>query len=256
MAEFTDGVELDWGKCIAVIDEGTPNEKMLYNIVENSTDLPTEQGEKTEARVEGGEVIGTRYQRNKYTLTFQEYGKPSIDNIDGIVKDNHTVSLYNIDNGVQNKFLILRITAVINVQPKWTSQYGTVTTWTCNAVRQNGNSIEWGGVTDFSYVVTKTDAVDTAQWQQVGEIRAARNILLSRLVGFVKGQNGQSYPMYFSDENVVRINDQPYKVGNVRELHADIALPCDELGQNLRTGTFLGSAEGGYFVFDKIVYNK
>lgn len=144
MADFTDGADLDWGKCMAIIDEGTENEIKIENIVENSTDLPTTQGEKTEARIEGGEVIATRYQRNRYSLTFQEYGQPSIENLDGIVNGHHDVSLYNVDGGESNKFLILKITAVINVQPKWTSQYGTVTQYTCDAVRKQGNSIQWG----------------------------------------------------------------------------------------------------------------
>ena len=79
--------ELDWGKCKVVVDKNGQRGQAITieDIVEGSTQLNTEQGQKTEAVIEGGEVIATRYQRNKYSLTFQEFGQPSIENIDGIV---------------------------------------------------------------------------------------------------------------------------------------------------------------------------
>ena len=139
--------ELDWGKVEVIIDEGTDNAIVIADIVEGTTDLPTEQGEKTEARIEGGEVIASRRQRNKYSLTFQEYGQPSVENLDGYVPGVHSVSLYNVDGGEENKFLILKIDAKINVQPRYTSAQGTVTTYTCDAIRKkNGKSIEWGEI--------------------------------------------------------------------------------------------------------------
>lgn len=135
--------ELDWGKCKVVVDKNGQRGKAttIEDIVEGSTQLNTEQGQKTEAVIEGGEVIATRYQRNKYSLTFQEFGQPSIENIDGIVAGYHDVTLVNCDSGVDKE--VFTITAVINVQPGFSSEYGTVTNYTCDAVRQEDGSIKW-----------------------------------------------------------------------------------------------------------------
>lgn len=132
---------LDWGKCKIVLDKDTENEIVIEDVVDGSTSLQTTQGDKTEAKIEGGEVIATRYQRNKYALQFQEYGQPSIDSQDGVVSGIHSVTLINCDEAVE--FEVFTIKAVINVQPNWTSQYGTVTQYTCDAVRQAGNTIVW-----------------------------------------------------------------------------------------------------------------
>lgn len=134
---------LTWGKCKVVVDD----EIVIDNIQENSTNLNTEQGDKKEAIIEGGEVIATRYQRNKYSLEFVEFGKPTLANLDGIVPGNHKVELINCDEGVNRKVFTFP-SAVINVQPGFSSEYGTVTTYTCNANRQETGSIVWADDVD------------------------------------------------------------------------------------------------------------
>ena len=134
--------QLDWGKVKVVIDNNKSESAItIEDVVEGSTSLQTTQGEKTEAKIEGGEVIATRYQRNKYSLQFQEYGQPSIEDLDGVVPGIHSVTLINCDSGEDKE--VFTIQAVINVQPVYTSQYGTVTQYTCDAVRQQGGSIIW-----------------------------------------------------------------------------------------------------------------
>lgn len=134
--------QLDWGKVKVVIDKDKSESAItIEDVVDGSTSLQTTQGDKTEAKIEGGEVIATRYQRNKYSLQFQEYGQPSIEDLDGVVPGIHSVTLINCDSGEDKE--VFTIQAVINVQPGYTSQYGTVTQYTCDAVRQQGGSIIW-----------------------------------------------------------------------------------------------------------------
>lgn len=137
-----DNQNLDWGKCKVIIDKGEDTEKVIEDVVDGSTGLTTTQGDKTEAKIEGGEVIATRYQRNKYSLQFQEYGQPSVESVDGVVPGIHKVTLVNCDEDEDK--IVFSINAVINVQPNWTSQYGTVTQYTCDAVRQASGTIKWG----------------------------------------------------------------------------------------------------------------
>ena len=51
------------------------------------------------------------------------------------------MTLVNCDSGVDKE--VFTITAVINVQPGFSSEYGTVTNYTCDAVRQEDGSIKW-----------------------------------------------------------------------------------------------------------------
>ena len=67
---------LSWGKCKIWIgklgDSDTPPSSWteVPTPVENSTVLTGTKGDKTEAKVEGGEVEAVKYGKNTYTLTF------------------------------------------------------------------------------------------------------------------------------------------------------------------------------------------
>lgn len=148
--------KLDWGKCKIEIDKGVTTStnkdaqtKTIDQVQENTTSLNTEQGDKKEAIIEGGEVLATRYQRNKYTLEWVEFGKPSLTNDDGIVAGTHKVTVICQDSGKDEEVFTFP-SAVINVQPQFSSEYGTVTKYTAVAQRTESGSIVWAGASQTS----------------------------------------------------------------------------------------------------------
>lgn len=149
---------LSWGKCQVSLTpvEGTnatESAATIKNIVDGSAQLTTTQGDKTEAKIEGGEVEAVRYSRNTYELTFQErlgVGKiqPSIKGDDGVVAGEWTCVLTPEAEGAP-AFTFTRST--INVQVSYTSADGAIVTYTVSALKpENGQQITWsagGGIT-------------------------------------------------------------------------------------------------------------
>ena len=90
---------LSWGKprifVKALVNGGVLRE--LPTAVEGSVNLETTEGDKTEAKVEGGEIEAVRYNKSTYKLSMQirmkAGSKMPFANQDGLVNDNYEVTL-------------------------------------------------------------------------------------------------------------------------------------------------------------------
>lgn len=90
---------LSWGKprifVKALIEGGVLRE--LPTPVDDSTNLETTEGDKTEAKIEGGEIEAVRYDKSTYKLSMQirmkAGSKMPFPNKDGLVNDNYEVTV-------------------------------------------------------------------------------------------------------------------------------------------------------------------
>lgn len=89
--------ELSWGKCRVIVRKyGTSgNFTELPTPVEGSTTLETTEGDKLEAKIEGGEYEDIKYKAATYALSLQirlskGRAKPIVDK-DGVVDGNYEV---------------------------------------------------------------------------------------------------------------------------------------------------------------------
>lgn len=101
---------LSWGKptieVCKLVNGVVPAEaaqwKALSEIVQGTTTLTSEQGEKYEALEEGGGLVDVRYSKNKYTLEMelfiQKSGVKPIEDEDGVVLDMYAVRLIPEDD--------------------------------------------------------------------------------------------------------------------------------------------------------------
>ena len=149
-----------WGKCKVIIDD----EIEIDQIQDGTTTLNPEQGEKHELTVEGGETLRTRYQKNKYTLEFVEIGNSTMQHLDGTVAGNHKIKLISCDDGVDREVFTIP-SVVINIQERFGTGDGTLSTYTCAVNRQkNGKSIEWAETTSAPSInISNGKAILTAE---------------------------------------------------------------------------------------------
>jgi len=140
-----DTITIGWGKpTIKVKKVGGASFSELPTPIDGSTSLETTQGEKMEAKIEGGDNEAVKYKANTYELSFQIRDAPEkaeklavISDIDGVVKDEFTVQVIpeNEDAiGVQ----IDR--ASVNVQTSYNSTDGVVKTYTFSALKPSDGS--------------------------------------------------------------------------------------------------------------------
>lgn len=115
--------------------------------VENSTQLSTTKGTKTEAKIEGGENEGVRYSKNTYALTFNlrtaAGRKPLIESNDGIVDDPYAVMLQP-ENPSAPGLYIENSTA--SVEDGFTTADGGTLAYTFDALKPDSgsNQVKWG----------------------------------------------------------------------------------------------------------------
>lgn len=113
-------------------------------IVEKTAQLNTEKGAKSEALGEGGEVVDTRYQKNKYTFECELFvkkgdAKPIVDD-DGLIVTNYAVRLTPEDNTLEG--WLMESTAVSIVET-WSSDIGKKWKYTFDGVKPaNGNILK------------------------------------------------------------------------------------------------------------------
>lgn len=97
----------------------------LPEIVEDSTQLTVEQGEKVDAREEGGGIVDSRRKANAYSLTLTLYVKKGdqkpIEDVDGIIAGNYAVRLTPEDP--ENAGFVMDKTSV-SITETWNSAEG------------------------------------------------------------------------------------------------------------------------------------
>lgn len=169
-------VPLSWGKCTLFIKSSATGSKWkrLVTPVEDSTNLATTQGDKLEAKVEGGENEAVKYKKNTYQLTFnirkaQGRAQP-IANTDGVVKNEYSVLLLPED-ATTDGFYIERCSA--NIQDTFTAADGAIWNITMDAlVPTTGNTVKWGIVTVVEPVTGGNPSAGTVAFAENSEMMA------------------------------------------------------------------------------------
>lgn len=145
MAEST--VTISWGKPkIEVKKLGTePGEWQEFATpVESSTQLTTTQGEKMEAKIEGGENEAVKYKKNTYQLVFNvrqvpERTDPIVDS-DGVVEDEYSV---RVTPGNAEALGILIDRSSVNVQKTFEANGGLVKVYTFDVLKpETGDAVK------------------------------------------------------------------------------------------------------------------
>ncbi|MDR1974833.1 MAG: hypothetical protein LBQ31_09235 [Bacteroidales bacterium] len=131
---------ISWGKPkleIAPVTNGVIGDYTeLPTPVKDSTQLTTEQGEKLEAPLEGGELYDVRHDKNKYTLVFELYrGKTStkpVEDNDGIIEGEYAIRL-TPEDPTNPGFLMPRCS--VSVTDTWASNIGYKWQYTFEALK-------------------------------------------------------------------------------------------------------------------------
>lgn len=144
------GKVLSWGKCTV---EATPvagtgaegTAKITFPTpIEDSTQLTTTQGDKNEARVEGGAVEAARYNANSYELVFgirlhSGLVQLPLKGTDGVIPGEYSVVI-KPENSAAPAITINRASA--NVQVNFTADEGLTATYTFSSlVNDSGEQI-------------------------------------------------------------------------------------------------------------------
>lgn len=123
--------------------------KIEYPPVEGSTTLETTEGNKTEAKVEGGENEAVRYAKNTYTLNTQfryaQGRKKPIKTSDGLSTDQYAVMV--VPENVNAPALYIEDSNVHSTD-SYTSADGGMIQYKFDALRAStGDQIKWGTAT-------------------------------------------------------------------------------------------------------------
>lgn len=143
---------IGWGKpdiFIKDLDAEAPKWEKLPTPVEGSTQLATTKGDKSEAKLEGGENEDVKYGKNTYALTLNiraaKGRKRPISDTDGVVAHNYAVALRPEDPEVQG-FCFEK--SAVSVEDTFTSADGGVWAYTFDALKpsEDGKQIHWGKI--------------------------------------------------------------------------------------------------------------
>lgn len=142
---------IGWGKpriFVKKLDDGTWTE--LPTPVDGSTQLSTTKGDKSEAKIEGGENEDVKYNRNTYALALNiravEGRAMPILADDGVIAGQYAVVLQP-ENAKSQGFAFLK--AAASVEDSFTAADGGVWAYTFDALKKDAKSkqIYWGVVT-------------------------------------------------------------------------------------------------------------
>lgn len=120
------------------------------NIVDGSTQLSTEKGDKMEALIEGGEAEAVKYKRSKYSLEFQ-YRLGSnraypLDGNDGVINDEYQVKVEAVEDDSAPNCTIAR--CAVSYEDTYTAEDGFMRSYLCESLKpETGKQITWDNVT-------------------------------------------------------------------------------------------------------------
>lgn len=134
---------LSWGKPQIVVKSDVDGAifRFLNTPVEDSTNLETTAGDKTEAKIEGGAIEDVRYDKSTYRLAMQirlkKGDKLPFDNKDGIVNGNYSVWLIPED---VDAFGIQMLKAHVSITTSYTAADGILCDVAFDALEPNANT--------------------------------------------------------------------------------------------------------------------
>ena len=138
-------IKISWGlPKIEVKKSGATAWETFATPVEDSTQLTTTQGDKLEAKIEGGTNEAVKYKSNTYQLVFDIRQTPDridpIVDVDGVVSDEYAVRI-TPENPAAFGCMIDR--AAVNVQTKMNTAEGFVRTYTFEVLKPTtGNQVK------------------------------------------------------------------------------------------------------------------
>ena len=146
---------LGWGRpdvYVKKLGESEAAWNKLPTPVDGTTSLTTTQGEKMEAKIEGGDNEAVKYKANTYELSLQIRLTPEkedelsvIQDVDGVVAGEYSVMVIP-ENPAAVGVQIDR--ASVNVQTAFGSADGTVNTYTFSALKpETGNTVKFDVLT-------------------------------------------------------------------------------------------------------------
>lgn len=146
---------IGWGKpkiIVKDLDTDGAQWRLLPTPVEDSTQLETTKGDKTEAKIEGGENEDVKYSANTYALNFniriaKNRKKPFAD-VDGNIAHNYAVCLQPEDPDVPGFYMEK---AAISFEDSFSTAEGGVWAYTADALKKDQSTpqVKWG-VVEFS----------------------------------------------------------------------------------------------------------
>lgn len=137
---------LNWGEPtieFAKLTSDSPGEFTSFGeIVQGTTALETTEGDETEALDEGGAVVDSRKDKNRYSLTFTLFVKRGdtrpIDDNDGVITDNYAVRLTPEDDTLPG-FIMDKCS--VSVVETWTAADGSRLTYTFRGLKPKTGKI-------------------------------------------------------------------------------------------------------------------
>ena len=163
---------IGWGKPTIVISKlDTSGEPTTWTEVptpaEDTTNLTTTKGDKTEAKLEGGANEDVKYGRNTYALAYQiriAKGKTMpFKALDGVVEGEYAVAVQPEDPTVPG---IMIKKSVVSAEDTFATAEGGAVIYTHDALQPNeGSQVEWGVITitrdtDGKSIKTVTQVVE------------------------------------------------------------------------------------------------
>lgn len=143
---------VSWGKpAIFYKDLDTEDSKWqkLPDAAQDTVTLETTKGDKTEAKLEGGENEDVKYNRNTYALNAgvraAKGRKKPFEDEDGIITKNYAIALQPEDP-TNTGFYIQK--AKVSLEDTFTAADGGQWNYAFDALKpENGSQLEWGVVT-------------------------------------------------------------------------------------------------------------
>lgn len=155
---------IGWGKpriFIKSLGDSGGSWKEVPIPVENSTQLTTTKGDKTEAKLEGGANEDVRYGKNTYALAYQiriAKGKTQpFEHNDGIVSGEYAVAVQPEDPLVPG---VMIDKSVVSAEDGFSTEEGGYITYTHDALQpDSGNQVKWGviKVTESSGAISNVE---------------------------------------------------------------------------------------------------
>ena len=140
---------LSWGKPTVEFTksvDGAPAASATWTafpeIKENTAKLTSTKGTKVEAVAEGGDLVDTRYSKNKFAFECEVFVKKgdtrTIDDEDGIVSENYAIRLTPEDEATEGFILE---NASVSVEENWTSADGKLLKYTFDGLKPKTGKI-------------------------------------------------------------------------------------------------------------------
>lgn len=168
---------LSWGKPVIVVkseEEGALYRK-LNTPVDDSTNLETTEGDKTEAKIEGGEIEDVRYDKSTYKLSMQirlkKGDKFPFSNKDGVINGSYAVWVQPED---KEAFGIQMLKTHVSIKTSYTAADGILCDIAFDALSPDANTEQCQfGVVDFTESEGKVTAVQFTAATSESEIAEA-----------------------------------------------------------------------------------